>query len=244
MNTLKTYLDEEDANKFISWLEEPTQSPSYGTPIAPEFGEEFSKDWLVGERYPITAVYHDGVDLLTDRLSDDDIIMLYRDLQDLTGNSIRYYGVEGYDRQIFNIFGFLADKSLLLVAGMGEYSPEDEFTQIKYVTQNGQQLSLEEVLDRTDIENQQDPIVDTRTVYKDAYFDTMFYKTYIGVVQIDREGRKSTLNAQWKLYILLKRRGWDCKSRDFKIPTTQDIYEYHKIKTKEIFQILGWDYNL
>ncbi len=192
VNKIKTYLDEDDANDFVSWIEEPTRSPSYGAPIAPEYGEEFSRDWLVGERYPITAVYHDGVDLLTDKLSDDEIIMLYRDIQDLTGNSIRYYGVEGYDRQIFNIFGFLADKSLLMVAGMGEYSPEDDFTQLKYVTDSGQQLTLDEVLDRTDLENQQDPIVDTRTLYKDAYFETMFYKTYVGIVQTDQEGRKST----------------------------------------------------
>ena len=56
----------------------------------------------------------------------------------------------------------------------------------------------------------------------------------------DRDGRKSSLNSQWKLFILLKRRGWPCKAKDFKIPTTASILEYHKIKTKEIYQILGW----
>ena len=59
--------------------------------------------------------------------------------------------------------------------------------------------------------------------------------------QLDLEGRKSSLNSQWKLYILLKRRGYPCKSKNFKIPTTPSILEYHKIKTKEVYRILGWE---
>ena len=60
----------------------------------------------------------------------------------------------------------------------------------------------------------------------------------------DREGRKSSLNSQWKLYILLRRRGWSCKPRDFKIPTTPHILEYHKVITKQVYSILGWEYSL
>lgn len=59
----------------------------------------------------------------------------------------------------------------------------------------------------------------------------------------DREGRKSSLNSQWKLYILLKRRNWPCKFRDFKIPSTISILEYHRNKTREIYEILGWECN-
>ena len=191
VNVLNDYLDEDDTNDFVSWIEEPTSSPSYGDPIAPEYGKDFSEDYPVGQQWPENAVYHDGMDLLTNRLTDENLTMLYRDIQDVTGNSIRYYGVEGYDRQIFNIFGFLADRSLLLVAGEGDYSPEDDFTQIKYVTQSGQEISFEDVKNRTDVQNQQDPIVNTKTLYKDPFFETMFYKTYIGVVQTDQSGKKS-----------------------------------------------------
>jgi hypothetical protein len=60
----------------------------------------------------------------------------------------------------------------------------------------------------------------------------------------DREGRKSSLNSQWKLYILLKRRQWPCKSRDFKIPSTPHILEYHKVITKQAYAALSWDYNI
>ena len=58
----------------------------------------------------------------------------------------------------------------------------------------------------------------------------------------DLEGRKSSLNSQWTLYVLLKKRGYPCKSKDFKIPATPYILEYHKIKTKEAFERLGWEY--
>lgn len=57
----------------------------------------------------------------------------------------------------------------------------------------------------------------------------------------DREGRKSSLNSQWLLYILLKRRGINCKSKDFKIPSTPSILEYHKMKTKETYEKLKWE---
>ncbi len=191
INTLNNYLDENDTDDFVSWIENPRSSPSYGDPIAPQYGEEFSEDYPIGQQWPTNALYQDGMDLLTSRLSDKQLTQLYRDIQDVTGRSIRYYGVEGYDRQIFNIFAFLADRSLLLVAGMGEYSPEDDFTRVIYVTQNGQELTFEEVMNRTDVQNQQDPIADTKTVYKDDYFETMFYKTYIGVVQTDQSGKKS-----------------------------------------------------
>ena len=57
----------------------------------------------------------------------------------------------------------------------------------------------------------------------------------------DKEGRKSTLNSQWKLYIILKHRNWPCKMREFKVPLTPSILEYHKIKTKEVCNLIGWE---
>lgn len=192
VTTINNYLDDNDTEDFVSWIEEPESSPSYGDPIAPQYGAEFSQDYPVGQQWPENAVYHDGTNLLTSKLSDEEITQLYRDIQDETGKSIRYYGVEGYDEDIFNIFGFLSDRSLLLVAGLGEYSPEDDFVRIVYITQNDQQLTYSDVLNRTDLQNQQDPVINTGTVYKDAYFESMFYKTYVGVVQTDQSGQKST----------------------------------------------------
>ena len=69
----------------------------------------------------------------------------------------------------------------------------------------------------------------------------MFQKVY---ESLDLEGRKSSLNSQWKLYILLRRRNYPCKAKDFKIPRTPHILEYHKTITKKIYEILNWDYNI
>ncbi|MEE8565519.1 MAG: STT3 domain-containing protein [Candidatus Thermoplasmatota archaeon] len=163
------------------WIENPEESPSYNMQIGLEYDEELGKDYPVGQQWPMNAVYHDVVDLLSN-ISDETVTMLYHDIQITTGKSIRYYGVEGYDKQIFNIFAYLSDKSLLLVSGGGLFNPEDEFVNVKYVTQSGQELSFEELNQLTDQQLQQDPPVDTRQFFKDAYYDTMFYRTYIGII--------------------------------------------------------------
>ena len=162
------------------WIENPEESPSYNMQIGLEYDEELGKNYPVGQQWPMNAVYHDVVDLLSN-ISDETVTMLYHDIQITTGKSIRYYGVEGYDKQIFNIFAYLSDKSLLLVSGGGLFNPEDEFVNVKYVTQSGQELSFEELNQLTDQQLQQDPPVDTRQFFKDAYYDTMFYRTYIGI---------------------------------------------------------------
>ena len=60
---------------------------------------------------------------------------------------------------------------------------------------------------------------------------------------LDKEGRKSSLNSQWRLYKHLKRLGWKCNKKDFKIPTTPNILEYHKRKWNEGCTVLGWKNN-
>ncbi len=181
-NILESYLGENDSADLINWVETPTQSPSYNTPIAEEYDENLSKQYPVGQQWPENAVYHDGVNLLI-TLSDEELTMLYRDIQDATGYSIRYYGVEGYDKNIFNIFAFLSDKSLslLVLSGREAGNPEDMFIQVKYKTQQGQELTYQEVQDRSDAMNRNDPVVDSETIYKKPYFDTMFYRTYVGL---------------------------------------------------------------
>lgn len=57
----------------------------------------------------------------------------------------------------------------------------------------------------------------------------------------NKDGRKSSLNSQWRLYKHLCRLDWPCKSKDFKIPTTPDILEFHTMKWAEICAILNWD---
>lgn len=190
LHALERFLGSNDTVNITGWITTKTSSPSYKAPIGAEYDEEISQLYRVGDQWPENAVYHDVVNLLTEKLTDDQITQLYSDLQETTGFCIRYYGVEGYDKQIFDIFGFLADKSLLLVSQSGEYNPEDEFAEIKYLMQSGDELTFAEVRGLATAQLQADPPVDTIEVRKDAYFDTMFYRTYIGLAD-GESGAKS-----------------------------------------------------
>ncbi|KYK28353.1 hypothetical protein AYK20_01210 [Thermoplasmatales archaeon SG8-52-1] len=193
---LVKYVGEDNTEKIKTWIKDPMSSPSYNDPIGAEYDEESSKNYRVGQQYPENAVYHDVIDILLNNakfddetnetvgLTDDEITWLYHDLQEETGYSIRYYGVEGYDRSIFNIFGFLADKSLLMINGI-----EDDFVKLAYkgytVDSQGNKLSdktwgAQEILDMSPEDRRYVVITNTQQQYKDTYFDTMFYRVYIG----------------------------------------------------------------
>jgi len=215
VEVLRKYAGENNTEKIVKWLKNPMTSPSYGDPIGAEYDEETSKDYTVGQQYPWNAGYHDIVKFLTTNetvdlknnitgidLSDEEITCLYHDLQEATGFSIRYYGVEGYDRQIFNIFGFLSDKSILLVG-----APEDDFIEILF---NGKMYypgtddvekefvnePLQTYLDLSDDEKRRTIVQNTPQRYKDAYFETMFYKTYIGPPKELEDGSKAEFDYQ------------------------------------------------
>jgi dolichyl-diphosphooligosaccharide--protein glycosyltransferase len=217
VEVLEKHVGKNNTEKIKTWVESPTSSPSYGKPIGAEYDKEISKEYTVGQQYAENAVYHDIVKLLTTNetvdsetnlkginLSDEEITWLYHDLQEATGFSIRYYGVEGYDRQIFNIFGFLSDKSTLLVG-----APEDDFVAITF---NGKMYyaggdeddverefvnePLQTYLDLSDEEKQRTIVQNTPQKYKDPYFETMFYKTYIGPPKELEDGSKTEFDWQ------------------------------------------------
>ncbi|UCF50205.1 MAG: glycosyltransferase family 39 protein [Thermoplasmatales archaeon] len=187
---LTNHLGQEDKAKVEQWILDPTTSPSYGDPIGEEYDEETSKEYTVGQQYPENAVYHDIVELFNETLDDEKITWLYHDLQESTGWSIRYYGVEGYDRQIFNIFSFLSDKSLLLINGIA-----DDFVELLYEgyiidPSTGQKRpgsettwTADEVLNWDKDARKLNVVTNTQTRQKELYFETMFYKTYIGPAQ-------------------------------------------------------------
>jgi len=201
---LRKYVGENSTDDIVKWMENPTLSPSYKKPIGEEYEKNLSKDYPVGQQWPMNAVYQDIVDLLVNELTDDEITWLYHDLQESTGLSIRYYGVEGYDKQIFNIFAFLADKSLLLVG-----APEDDFIKMYYtgyeVNSKGEKIkdnmrwSAQELKEMSDEEKQFIRVTGTDQDYKNDYFDTMFYKTYIGPYQTNSDGTRDFYSGQFQV---------------------------------------------
>lgn len=211
---LQKHLGTNNSTKVIQWIEQPTTSPSYHAGIGSQYDDIISKTLLVGSQYPQNAYYHDITTLLNASLTDDEITWLYHDIQQATGYSIRYYGVEGYDEQIFNIFAFLADDSNILTAlrtpGKTFHNPEDDFIQIKYtgynVNADGTQgadgtWTAEELNAMTPATRNRVAITGTTTVYKADYFNTMFYSTYIGApAQQDQQGNYQTPQQQVPCY--------------------------------------------
>lgn len=188
LSTLRSYIDENDANNLISWIKSPKNAPSYESFIN---AEDESNEAFIGHQWPKNAVYHDGVSLLTSQLDDYALTSLYCDFQELSDKSIRYFGVDGYDHELLNLMTCLADKSRCDLSDETKYYAENEFTQIIYVTQSGKELTYDDLSTQPDDQMTQDPISSTKTVYKDPFFNTMFYKTYIGIVQTDQSGQKS-----------------------------------------------------
>jgi len=124
--------------------------------------------------------------------------------------------VEGYDEQIFNIFAFLSDKSNILTAlrtaGKQFYNPEDDFNQIAYtgytVNTDGSKGSdgewtAKELNNMTQAQRNFIAIQGTTSIYKEDYFNTMFYRTYIGYpVQQDSSGNYQTPSYQLPCYYM------------------------------------------
>ena len=216
INALQKNLGNNNSTKITSWMLNPDLSPSQKKPIGLEYDVELSKIMSVGEQYPENAYYHDITQLLNDSLTDEQITWLYHDIQQATGYSIRYYGVEGYDEQIFNIFAFLGDKSNILIAlrtaGKQFYNPEDDFIQIIYTgytvntdgTQGPEgQWTAQELNDMPQEQRNRVAITGTSTNYKEDYFNTMFYKAYVGTpAQQDSNGNYQIPNQQIPCYAM------------------------------------------
>ena len=213
---LQRHLGNNNTTRITSWMLNPAQSPSQKKPIGEQFDQNLSKSILVGQQYPENAYYHDIEQVLNSSLTDEQITWLYHDIQQTTGYSIRYYGVEGYDEQIFNIFAFLGDKSNILTAlrttGKQFYNPEDDFIQVVYtgytVNADGSQgadgqWTAQELNNMPQEQRNRVAITGTSTVYKADYFNTMFYRTYVGApAQQDSNGNYQMPSQQIPCYAM------------------------------------------
>lgn len=63
-------------------------------------------------------------------------------------------------------------------------------------------------------------------------------KSQSAFLQVKSKARKSCLNAQYRLYRLLQRRGFECDPHDFKIVVTDNTFRLHEKYWEKICQIL------
>jgi len=163
--------------KLINILENPEEyASSYGKPVAPEYGNTQLKISLENARY------QDAVKLITDNLELEQIVKMYKAIEDATGFSIRYYGVEGYDLNIFTVFDFLSDKGTY-----GFATVEDRYYTTIWVDVNGKQYT-EDQLDELSRSELQELNPKAQTMRKDAYYNSMIYRAYKGGKDIEMPG--------------------------------------------------------
>lgn len=176
LTIIDNYLGNESEN-FTNILSNPSEhAPSFDTLIGEEYGNTELKV------RPQNAMYHDAVDVIVSALSDEEITWFYHYIQEATDLSIRYYNVEGYDINIFNVFSFLADKGTY-----GYSTSEDDYFETWYTGPTGP-LYTEEINNMTEdriFELQQGGYLDYRLSRRGAWYDSMVYRCYVG--QIPKE---------------------------------------------------------
>lgn len=178
---------------LVTIIEEPTEyaNTTYNEVIGKEYG---------GEKYRVTADnarYHDAISMIT-TLSDEEVTWLYHDMQNATGRSIRYYGVEGYDINIFNVFTFLADKGTF-----GYETSEDDYFKLYYVSSTGQKYTPEEVENMSATERQELGQLTPQTVRKDPFYNSMVYKAYLGSSVSRQIFDNQTTSQQYRQYLYM-----------------------------------------
>ena len=137
---------------------------------APSFNTFFGRYHITA----MTALYHDSVSILRN-LSEEQTVEMYQDLQKTTGFSIRYYGTEGYDMDIFNVFTFLAFKGTFGYATMN-----DNYYEETYTDKNNQTYTYADIQNLTQEQyNELQPFTPHQNV-KDSFYQSMVVRSYRG----------------------------------------------------------------
>jgi dolichyl-diphosphooligosaccharide--protein glycosyltransferase len=173
------YFGNESTN-LANILEDPVMyAPSYDTFISEEYGNTDVSLKVRSEN----AMYHDAVAIISN-ISDEKLTWFYHELQEATGLSIRYYNVEGYDVNIFNIFVYLADKGGV-VWQTGE---DDYFKQLLLDPDGIRSYTIQEYKNMSEGEQYEIQMrggLSSRTEKKQAWYDSMVYRCYLGQIPKD-----------------------------------------------------------
>lgn len=70
-----------------------------------------------------------------------------------------------------------------------------------------------------------------------------YYDQINEVFEQFKDDRSSSLNTQYELWWILTLSGYPCEPKEFKMPKTPEIFEYHEKKRAEICRRLGWEYS-
>ncbi|MEM2899201.1 MAG: carboxypeptidase regulatory-like domain-containing protein, partial [Thermoplasmata archaeon] len=159
---LLRYLDEDSVNRLVDIYKNPSK---YKKEILadPEFYTPRTKD-LSNEN----AKYVAAAMLLSHKLDVDKLAELYHDVCTYTGYSIRYFAVDS------RLFPFSATNTGIYYAPIKLSDQNiDDFMVVRAVSENGIEYPPDDVPSGV-------KIVDYKLIYKEPFYNSMFYKTYIG----------------------------------------------------------------
>jgi asparagine N-glycosylation enzyme membrane subunit Stt3 len=127
---------------------------------------------------PQNAKYIASRVLFTETLDEENIVNFYNDLCTLTGDSIRYFGIDS------RLFPFSADSTGIFYAPakLSDHRIDDvanqpyDFWEIKAVGEFGGEYALDEIPPDVNL----NPDTPYKIVYKDMFYNSMLYKAFIG----------------------------------------------------------------
>ncbi len=159
---LSKYLDDDNINRLVDIYKNPAKykkevlaDPEYYTIRTKDLSDENAK-------YVAAAM------LLTHKLDVDKLADLYHDVQTYTGYSIRYFAVDS------RLFPFSATNTGIYYAPIKLSDQNiDDFMVVRAVSENGIEYPTDDI--PTGVK-----IVDYKLIYKEPFYKSMFYKTYIG----------------------------------------------------------------
>jgi hypothetical protein len=140
-------------------------------------------------------MYQDSWQLMKN-MTDDQITLFYKAIQNATGYSIRYYGTEQYDTQIFGVFTFLTDRGFQGF-GMGLY--EDDYYVTKWKDMKTNETFFSYQLEKLSQQEYEEKDLQSYTDAKELMFNTMWYKTYWGYGQFPDNRMPTYLLSHFKL---------------------------------------------
>jgi dolichyl-diphosphooligosaccharide--protein glycosyltransferase len=127
----------------------------------------------------MNALYQDSIAILNSTLDDERMVQLYEAVQKLTGFSVRYYGTEGYDMEIFNVFTFLANKGTF-----GYSTMDDPYFQLTYTDAYNATYTYEQLQNLSQDEQQARAPFTPHQITKDKYYETMIVRAYRGTKDV------------------------------------------------------------
>ncbi len=117
---------------------------------------------------------------ITQNLDLDEIVSLYSDITDLTGDSIRYFAIDSrlfpFSAQNTGIFYAPAKLSDHRITGGDEGNQPYDFWQIKAVGEFGGEYDLSDVPPDVNL----DPTNPYKIAYQDMFYNSMLYKAFVG----------------------------------------------------------------